>query len=224
MKYNKQEIYSSTLDIMVKEIQVPDFSRVREQIKNKPNQKLIYDQYDRFDEIREVVAFFNPHLENCDLADGHAELIQNLEPFTVVGHLTFGGQITQKHVDWYFRRFIRKLGEEFVCKKYKRKKLPGIAWVRVIARQKRGVFHIHCLLDHPKLTGVPMERIRKIWHGCGKKVGKISEFKRYDPRNNMRFYLANHVHRGAEAEYSKKLDWQNRAHRGPSNLLRATHT
>jgi hypothetical protein len=220
----KRKIYSVTLDSILKDIKLPSSNRLRKAIKNSTNRKLIYHQGDKLDDIWEALKISSKYWLNFDLADAFAEFIRQLEPITAVCHLTFKNHIRLKQVYQYFHKFVRELSEKYVCKRYRRKKIPGVAWVLVIEMQRRGEFCIHLLLDHPRLEKVPLSEMKKVWWDCGPMVAKNSKFERYNSDDKMRFYLANHIHRDAIIEFAKPICWENRSQRGLSNLLCKTHT
>ena len=67
-------------------------------------------------------------------------------PWQWFGNFTFADHVHPERANKCWRVFISKLNRSLYGRNWKRKDNQGVAWVRAIEYQKRGVIHFHALL------------------------------------------------------------------------------
>lgn len=223
MKQVKKEIYIETLKSILEETRVPPFNGLRKRLNKTSERKMIYIQGDPDNEIWELLKLAGKYWKCIELFNEHADFIRSLEPFSWFCTLTFKSDIHPEQANRYFFKWIRKLNEIIVGKRYRNKHIPGNAWVRAMERQKKGVLHFHCLIDHPNIDKVTFAEAKKIWEMCGRKTGRINHFVRYDKKRGACGYLGKYVMKNGEIDYSPKITWHNRPHRRNVNFQSKTN-
>lgn len=132
--------------------------------------------------------------------------------------LTFQERIHPEQADRYYKRWVRKLNENFYGKRFRRKG-KGITWVRGLEFQKRGVIHFHSLfMGLPDFRDEKVEKkIRheamKMWERIGNRGWKNypGDGKRYESKTGYArvypykpgacSYISKYVAKGGELDF-----------------------
>lgn len=225
MNQRKDKIYGSTLSIILKEINTPSFNKSRKLAKEAPHTQITYTQGDNSNGIWESMKLGpGKYWRDLEFIHSYADFIRLLEPFSLVGHLTFKNDVHPEQADTYYIRLIRSMNEIIIGKNYRDKHIPGISWVKATARQTRGVLHIHYLLDHPSIGKITHNEIRRLWRNCGSKAGRIIQIKRYNSKLGACYYLPKHIFKeDGTVDISEPITWKNRPYRRIFNILSKTN-
>ena len=213
MKKIEKEISVSALKILLKDIPPPFFRELKEKVNTTSLRRLKYTQGDNKDDIWDLLRLGRGYWRSLELLNEHADFMRTLEPFSWYCTLTFRREITLWKVKNLFNRWIREMNEIIVGKQYRKKHMPGIAWVRAVEKQKRGVWHIHALLDHPNIERITKNRVLKIWENIGFQTGKVNRVVEYDSELGACGYLGKVILYNGDIEYSKSITWVNRSNR-----------
>lgn len=153
------------------------------------------------------------------LINAYGDFIRSLEPFSWYAHLTFTTDVHPEEANKCFHRWVRKLNEKVICRRYREKKIPGIAWVRALEYQKRDVIHFHCLLEHPEMDKVRYKRAYELWYQSGVRTGKINRIGKYNEELGACGYLSKYISKNGEIDFSQSMTWQRRRLYEQGNLL-----
>lgn len=210
MKKEKKAIYVVTLKIILEEVKIPSFKRLRDRIKKISQRKLIYTQGDNLDEIWELLKLAGKEWKYIELFNEQADFLRTFEPYSWYSTLTFALDVHPERADRCWYRWVNKLNEVVVGRRYREKHIPGISWVRVTERQKRDVLHFHGLLEHPRIDKVSYDYAYQLWRRTSYYAGKMNKIKRYNSKLGACGYLAKYIMKYGEIDFSEKITWARR--------------
>ena len=146
-------------------------------------------------------------IESEQLKKEYAKFIESLGPYIWYCHFTFRYNIkSEERAFSFFIKFIRRLNEWTLGRRYRRTDKRGIFWVMVIERQERGAIHFHFLLKHPLLSKIPCLFGLKIWTNLGKETGNqmVNRIEKFDPKRGYKAckYLTKHMDKGTEIYFA----------------------
>jgi len=139
------------------------------------------------------------------LNEAWVKFIGHFEPYHWYATLTFKNEVSQGRAEKQFKRWIRFINECLYGRRY-RNKGTGVAWVKAIERQRRGVLHFHVLI------GGDVWRLRRftfmdLWREGGySSTGKrfqangFAKIEKYRRELGARHYMSKYVTKNGELD------------------------
>jgi hypothetical protein len=209
MRTARRSIYVSTLVWLLNAFPKGEFTELRRFLKTYGGVKVSYTEGDEKDLIWELLLS-SERCRDFRLINEYADYMRTLEPFSWFCTLTFSEPVAAEQADRCLARWIRKLSERIVGRRYRRKKVPGISWIRALEWQKRGVLHIHALLEHPGLSKVPLKAACDLWKGVCMKSGTSNRIEKYDPTRGACGYIGKDIFNDGDINFSEPITWMRR--------------
>lgn len=212
MRSTKRSIYVSTLVWLLDDFPKGEFTKLRRFLETFEGEKVSYIEGDEGDSIWELLLLSSERCRNFRLLNEYADYLRSLEPYSWFCTLTFSESVAPEQADRCLARWARRLNERILGRRYRRRKIPGISWIRALERQKRGVLHIHALMEHPGLSEIPLKFACDLWSGICKKSG-TSKIEKYDPKRGACGYIGKDIFNDGDICFSEPITWMRRVDR-----------
>jgi len=119
---------------------------------------------------------------------------------------TFRETIHPEAADKKFRVWVSQINRQLFGVRWYKRKSGGVAWVRGLEWQRRGVIHYHALMTHPLNLNNKLSRLEAMrrWERLG---GGFARIEAVESQQDTCAYVSKYVVKGGEIDLSVNLPY-----------------